>query len=82
MKNLYNMALNVDKRRKAYIVGTEVKSTKVIRAIEPKEEIEVDDFLGIEDLKVAELKVILASKKVEHTATKKADLIELVKANS
>lgn len=42
-------------------------------------EIGVDDFLDIEDLKVAELKEILDARDIEYTSTKKADLIQLVK---
>lgn len=47
--------------------------------IEDEDEVEVEDFLDISDLKVAELKEILDSKGVKYTATKKDDLIELVK---
>jgi len=63
-------------------------SDEVFEAIEevvaapaaPEEVVEVEDFLDINDLKVSELKKILDSNGVEYTATKKADLIELVKA--
>lgn len=49
--------------------------------VQPKEEevVEVKDFLDADDLTVAELKEVLDSNGVEYTATKKADLVELVK---
>ena len=43
------------------------------------QDVEVKDFLDINDLKVAELREILDSKGVEYTVTKKDDLIKLVK---
>ena len=65
----------------ASIVGTtgNESSECVMEAVEAPS---VSDYLSIDDLKVSELKEILDSKDIEYTATRKADLIKIVKENS
>ena len=64
------------------VVETDNESKDVIEVVTEQPEVIEDDipnFVEFEDLKVVELREILDNKGVEYTATKKAELVELVR---
>ena len=61
------------------VVEVEEVITPVIEVMDVKAPSVVEDFLDISDLKVSELKKVLEDRGIKYTATKKVDLVNLVK---